>query len=214
MSTPAEDNLVGLDIDLVDEAVLNPPVLGTTHRGQVTLGDVDCSDQNGAICGKLTLVDIDARFKRRWVQNRHKVLFLAIQGDTVDLVVRAVQDADMPEPEATFLNALPNSNYRLAIQYLRLKSGVISGHALPHELAIIRIDDGMGNFVNFIRWGKEQEPRLRRAQFGDIQDWSLDRRALECFLWPFCRCSIGRLCTGKTEAAGEDRQCLGEAAQK
>lgn len=57
--TPAEENLVCLDIDLVDDTILRPTILGPTDRRQISLGNIDGHDENRPSFRDSTLVDVD-----------------------------------------------------------------------------------------------------------------------------------------------------------
>lgn len=57
--TPTEENLVCHDIDLVDNTVLHPTILGPTDRRQISLGNIDGHDEHCPIFRDSTLVDID-----------------------------------------------------------------------------------------------------------------------------------------------------------
>lgn len=57
--TPAEEDLVCLDIDLVDNTVLHPAILGPTDRRQISLGNIDGCDEHGPIFRDSTLMDVD-----------------------------------------------------------------------------------------------------------------------------------------------------------
>ena len=78
MRTPAEEDLVGLDVNLVDQTVLNPAILGSAHGAQVGLGDINCRDEDCAVVGELAFVDIDARVEGHWVKDRDEILVLAV----------------------------------------------------------------------------------------------------------------------------------------
>lgn len=118
VDTPPEEHLVGLDINLVSEAVPNPPIPGSAYRAQISFGDIDRRDQDGAVLGQSDLVGIDTRVELLLlllIVARDDILFVAVQRDAVDFVVRAVQDTDVSVAKAAALEALPVREHGLAV---------------------------------------------------------------------------------------------------
>ena len=91
--TPPEENLVGLDINLINDAVANPPILGSPYRAQIGIGDVDSWDQDGAVLGQSDLVGVDTRVELLLllllllIVARDEIVLLTVQRDAVDFVV-------------------------------------------------------------------------------------------------------------------------------
>lgn len=100
VGAPPEENLIGLDVNLVHQTILDLAVPGAANGPQVGASDVNGSYQNGAIVGELALMVINARLELHRLEDGHKCLGLAVQGDTVDLAIRGVQDADGAKSEA------------------------------------------------------------------------------------------------------------------
>jgi len=90
MGTPAEDNLVGFDIDLVYQTVLDPAILGAANGSQVSTGHIHGRYKDGTIVRDLALMDINARVEGHWIKNRSEILRLTVQGDTVDFMVGSI----------------------------------------------------------------------------------------------------------------------------
>jgi len=55
-TAPCEEDFVGGDVDLVEYAVQNPAVLGTSNRGQIGLCSVVCTCDDGALVGEVRFV--------------------------------------------------------------------------------------------------------------------------------------------------------------
>lgn len=141
MCAPSEENFIGFKINLINETILNPAIFRTPNRAKIGLRYIDSSHQNCAIVGELTLVNINARVKfHRIVEDCHKILRSAIERDSMDFVVRTVQDTDMSKSKTLSIIPCPVCNHRFTVEHLWLQSRIISLGPLPYQLTIIGID--------------------------------------------------------------------------
>lgn len=116
VGTPPEEHLVGFDINLVDKTVLDPPIPGPPDRAQISIGDVGYCGHEGTVLGQSGLVGVDTRVELLLrIGNRDDIVFFTVQRDAVDLVVRAVQNADVSESKAGELDARPVHEHGLAV---------------------------------------------------------------------------------------------------
>lgn len=114
LCAPVEDDFVGLDVDLVEEAVQEPSVFRAAYGSQVRAGGVDGSDEDGVLVCDLAFVDVDVR--GHVAVGSLEIACLLRESDLVDLVVRAVQDSDLAEAHAHVgVVALPVGDHRLAV---------------------------------------------------------------------------------------------------
>lgn len=104
--TPAKEDFVRLDIDLVEQAVLDPAVFWTSHGTHISTGSINRSNEDGSLVCDLTLVDIDIRIHRTIAAE--EVSFLLGKSNIVELIIGAIPNADGSKSEAVMrVVALP-----------------------------------------------------------------------------------------------------------
>lgn len=117
--TPAEEDLVGLDIDLIEQAVLDPAVFRTSHGAHIRAGGIDNCDEDGSLVCELALVNIDVRIHR--TITCEEVPLLLRKSNLVNLVVGAIPNTDGSKSEAVMcVISLPVGYDGLAVESLGL----------------------------------------------------------------------------------------------
>lgn len=141
---PDKQRLVGAKVKLNSNRVINPTILGTTQRGQISLGCVVRSEENSVIFGDEGLVNI--RIAICCGTSRHGQVEL--QTHRLEQLVLIIVNLYLTPPSASissvcrFSCADPECDYRFVSPVLLTEVGRVAGGSSPNKLIVICQDEG------------------------------------------------------------------------
>lgn len=220
--TPPINHPVCLDLDLVELRIPDPSVFRPTHGSQIRTGDIRRRDENRPAIREERLVDIHVRVVRDIIPADEWASWHILgQRDLVDPLVGLVQDIDRAVPESPGIligDAIPVTEHRTALKYLRAEPKSLAMGALPDQLAVVRDDQGSLVFGPRARRADEEVPvgccRIRAVVPAHLQLGRMKIGAAECPVWPDSGGRIGavrcrRRCSSITEPNGCKPQSKG-----
>lgn len=179
--TPLEEDLVGRDVEFVDERVEGPAVCAAAGGCKVGLCDVVARHDDGAAVGEQDPVQIDITREARAGPQLREV---ACQRDGVDVLVAGVEHDDLAVPASNGLRedgpVPPDQHVSAAVSLQAEVEGVRVG-AVQDEGAL-RVEDDGGGLDGGRAIGGEEEVAVgceRGRAAGDVQDGRLERDGFE-----------------------------------
>lgn len=140
-SAPAEKYLVGLNVDLIEERVSDPAILGASHRTEISPGDIVACDQHCSIRRHCVLVHVNPRHKRGAVNTAQRLVVVVCHGNIVDALIGLIQNLNntvSPTKGLWYSKAVEVCQDRLPIQLLYSETLQVTARALPDKLILVR----------------------------------------------------------------------------